>query len=61
MLNMNNIYLIKSLTGAWSFLPFGAVILLGLGRHLGWGGGGEILMIRNKSKPVSISFHLMII
>ena len=38
MLNMNNIYLIKSLTGAWSFLPFGAVILLGLVRHLGWGG-----------------------
>ena len=40
MLNMNNIYLIKSLTGAWSFLPFGAVILLGLVKHLGWGGGG---------------------
>ena len=26
---MNIIYLIKNLTGAWSFLPFGGVILLG--------------------------------
>ena len=58
---MNIIYLIKSLTGAWSFLPFGGVILLGLGRHLGLRGGGEIVMIRNKSKPVSINFHLLII
>ena len=41
MLNMNDIYLIKSLTGAWYFLPFGAVILLGLGRHLGSGEGGK--------------------
>ena len=59
MLNMNINYLIKSLTGAWSFLPFRGVILLGLGRHLGL--GGEIVMIRNKSKPVSINFHLLII
>ena len=61
MLNMNIIYLLKSLTGAWSFLPFGGVIFLGLGRHLGLGGGGEIVIIRNKSKPFSINFHFLII
>ena len=54
MLNMNIIYLIKP---DWCLVssPFWR------GDPLGVGGGGEIVMIRNKSKPVSINFHLLII